>query len=431
MVAVVSAIESDVKGESQEDEDESESTTFSWTHTASLDIDNSELQSGLSSSVDIKHQVTKDISVEVGLELNMDLVQDRESGSTEIPKEFSIGDTLIAKEFVGDAYSIRTTLGRQSLSDDTGWWWDDSLEALQFVAQTDDWSANIGVGRSFSDTSGEVTGLADDEKPALLLGGVGYDWSDDHSVSAHIFQPVRFGDQKDDDDVRISWYGLGIAGQWTDGGQQRTSYRLDLAAIDGQMTVENDEDDEDELGAVSEPMSASGWAADMAIDHKFDLPLSPTVSAGIALTSKGDVTAPGHRKLFRQTGLQANEVSIGNSSIDRYGSVASPELSNLRVLSLVSSFDLNNGGNLAFAYHKYEQRLASDTFNSSLDDDPDGESIKLGQAFEISAELPHNTTFGDNATVSLSAGVFEKGSAFGEQRGERIYSVGMSFELEF
>jgi alginate production protein len=166
------------------------------------------------------------------------------------------------------------------------------------------------------------------------------------------------------------------------------------------------------IGEATDRRDVRGVGFDVGITKTSKtLPLVPYFTAAVAYGSGDD--GSGTDTAFRQTGLQGNSDRFGGvTSLNYYGEVLDPELSNLGIVTLGLGVRPTPHSSIDLVYHRYHQTRTESGFRYvAIDEDPNGESHHVGDELDLvfgSREI-------ERLDFSLSTGIFLPGAAF-EQR---------------
>ena len=165
--------------------------------------------------------------------------------------------------------------------------------------------------------------------------------------------------------------------------------------------------------------SVSGWAFDVGALWDFDVPLRPTLGAGVAYGSGERDTA--NEVGYRQSGLNDNNSKLGGvTSLRYYGELFDPELANISITTLTASIRPFEGASATLVFHTYRQDVASATTpNTDLRTVPTGRSADLGR--EIDLVLGYR--FGASFTLEVIAARFEPGSAWATDSAAHLFVI--------
>ena len=280
---------------------------------------------------------------------------------------------------------ITLSVGRQYMGDEREWLFDEELDGVTAYWRNEDLALEVAYRRQ---------GLA---RRDLLR--------EEERKRPDFF--IARGFHAIDDDSRVSPFVI-----YQDGHEGRTDEDLLFLGVQSYAELDNDiavwADGATVLGEAR-GRDVRGFGFDVGLVKTFrDLPLKPYLTAAAAFGSGDD--GSGTDTAFRQTSVQDNSDKFGGvTSLQYYGEVLDPELSNLGILTLGAGFRPSRRTSIDFVYHRYVQpRLQDDFRDVAIDEDPDGEHRDIGNGFDI--------VFGfeeiENLNVELVGGVFLPGSAF-------------------
>jgi hypothetical protein len=287
------------------------------------------------------------------------------------------------------ADSVQLLAGRQDFDEEREWLYDEVLDGVRAIWRQGRCEFELGIaqGRDFAaeENRNEDTGLLLANvrcwvDPDWRLGAYVLQVTDD---SAAGFEPTLFGVRS----LAQPRYGLG---HW-----------FELGAARGDAG--NREID--------------GWAFDVGGLYTFDLPLRPSVGAGIAFGS-GERDSS-RTSGYRQTSLQDNNAKLGGvTSLRYYGELLDPELANLTVTTLCASIRPFDGGSLTLLLHSYRQDAASAAIpDTALRTTPNGLSRDLGTEIDLVLGYRLDSTL----TVEVIASRFEPGAAFAGDEAAHLF----------
>ena len=162
----------------------------------------------------------------------------------------------------------------------------------------------------------------------------------------------------------------------------------------------------------------SAYSFDVGATYRFlDLPFNPNFTLGFAFATGDDNRSNNKNNEFRQTGLQSNEGKFaGISEFKTYGEALDPELSNLKIFTVVLGFRPAPNVSVDFVYHHYWlHEIADEIRNSALTAQTNQVNTRLsknvGNAFDI--VLGVRSLFGVRRLgMDLRAGWFFPGKSF-------------------
>ena len=280
---------------------------------------------------------------------------------------------------------ITISVGRQYLGDEREWLFDQELDGVTAHWRKQDLALEVAYRRE---------GLA---RRDLLR--------EEERKRPDFF--IARGFHAIDDDTQISPFVI-----YQDGHEGRTDENLLFLGMQSYAELDNDidvwADGAMVLGEARE-RDVRGFGFDVGFVKTFaDLPLKPYLTAAAAFGSGDD--GSGTDTAFRQTSIQDNSSKFGGvTSLQYYGEVLDPELTNLGILTLGAGFRPSPRTSVDIVYHRYVQpRLQNDFRDVAIDEDPDGEDRDIGNGIDIVVGFEEI----ENLNVELVGGVFLPGSAF-------------------
>ncbi len=156
-----------------------------------------------------------------------------------------------------------------------------------------------------------------------------------------------------------------------------------------------------------------GYAVDLGLGRRFDLPLSPWLWAGYARGS-GDDPDTQNSEGFRQTGYQDNSSRLwGHSNFQHFGEVLDPELANIEVVSVGAGMLPFRRVSFDAIWHGYSQHRVIDEFDRSdlrvVEKPLDGDTANLGWALDVAVGI--REVF-ESLHLTYRLGYFRPGAAF-------------------
>jgi hypothetical protein len=292
---------------------------------------------------------------------------------------------------------LQLLAGRQDFDEEREWLYDEVLDGVRGIWRLDRTELELGLAQG-RDFAAEENGFED---ARLLVANLRHYVNPDWRVGAYVLQ--RGDDAATDFEPRLfglrslAQPGLGL-GHWLELGLARGS--------DGARKLD-------------------GYAFDVGGLWTFDLPLRPTLGAGIAFGSGARDTD--RRGGYRQSGLQDNNAKLGGvTSLRYYGELLDPELANLTVTTLCASLRPFDGASISVLVHGYRQDVASRTTpNTELRTTTNGRATDLGREFDLVLGYRLSGTL----TAELVLGRFEPGSAFDGETAAHIlvFTTRLSF----
>ena len=163
-------------------------------------------------------------------------------------------------------------------------------------------------------------------------------------------------------------------------------------------------------------VDVSGTGVDFLAMYVFkDIPLDPSLFAGIAYGSGDSEPFDGSDGNFRQSGLNDNQTRLNGVTSFRYlGELARFDLSNLVVATAGIGFRPFDRTSIDFVYHRYWQdEKAAFLGPSRLRLTPTGLSSDIGQGFDVVFGFEYFWPL----EVKILAGYFHPGEAFMQPAG--------------
>ena len=294
--------------------------------------------------------------------------------------------------------------GRWLYRDVREWLFDENLDGIWGRWKKDDWQVEMVAGRVnywqrdlLDDTTRNKSVIS--VQSAFLQYSVEKDWD----------TGIYFAVNKNTHDVyeRQSFYGI------RSHSTSDTGWRHWLEV--GGMYAEKSE------------KKYQGRVIDAGLTWIHNSPLRNRFTLGYAIASKK----------YHQTGLQSNEASFGgNTKFSIYGNTLSPELTNIRILTVGTGMDISPSSSLDLVYHYYRQ--SDREFLSSHDPDlksryDNSSTLDLGSEID----LIWGYEFSKNIKTELLLGMFMPSERFrassteNSPRSSPAYSVGLEVEIKF
>ena len=181
---------------------------------------------------------------------------------------------------------------------------------------------------------------------------------------------------------------------------------FDATARNGESIDENERTD---LG---------GFALNLGASWKHNGRFKPVYSVALAHASDD----------YRQSGLHSNDFRPNKKNEFRYlGEVLDPELANLQILTLAAGAQIAKQWRVDIAAHSYEQvELEDNIRGSDLEYEPEGLNTGIGTALDLVVSYRPTSQLNMLGT----AGVFDPGSAFSDDRSE-AWLASLEIEYEF
>jgi len=360
-----------------------------------------------------------------------------------------------------DAY---VAVGRQDVSDDLGWWWGDTLDAIIIEGGSDSFAYQFGIATRNDDISTESiqSDPADDDVYWLLssvsarnsaVGDIAVFALAQRDRSSE-YRPGLVLDARDVDEVdaNLNWLGLRLEREVSLRTAGRLGLRVDSAWLFGKGRLaefveedegdiadegENEEDGEADVGGgmdvVELPPTASAsdrlvvdsvtgvslraWAVDAAVYWLLPILNQPELSLGYAIGSGTRNGEAADSRTYR-------EPTINDYA---YGEQFDPALSNVEIASIALTLPLGENGYLELARYHYRKRHAEDTVDVGIDAETDTNSRHLGDETGVYLGF---SVFAD-IYVGLSWSEFRPGRAYSAQDNNKSTLIQADIEYEF
>ena len=364
-----------------------------------------------------------------------------EDGDEESEKKLKLGEAWL---FIDELFASNTGLqiGRQNLSEQREWWWDADLDAIRLFYDQEPWQLEIGIAEQLVRADTEEEFIDPDEDNLMrLFAHLNWSWADDHSLEAYFLRQndhsstPRVGDsvspdQEDNSDADLTWFGLRATGELDLDEAGEINYWLDSAIVRGDE-IRLDFDDDSGINIVDnrEHFDVRGWGIDLGLSWTTEWPGEPTLTLGYAYGSGDNNEDDSIDRNFRQTGLHGNKGRFaGVNRFNYYGELFDPELSNLKILTAAVGFPLLEDSSVELVYHRYWQVDASDELRDvAIDLDPEGDSKDIGEELDLIFGFEEWEDF----EIEIIGSVFKAGDAYGDQSGEKAYSILFNFTYSF
>ena len=351
-------------------------------------------------------------------------------------------------------------VGRQRLSEDREWWWDQDLDAVRLHYDLRKLHLEFAAAQELGRVASDAPHMDPEEEDVLRFLGHGtWEWRErnqlevfflhqrDRSSTELVGQRVK-SSREDENDADLTWAGLSARGHWKLGRPGRLRYWVDTAVVDGRGKF-LDYGGRTETRRVDAAFrhSVHGWAFDVGTTFETRLPGRPSFTLGYAVGSgdrrgkdlaKSDLQEASDRS-FRPTGLEdANGRFHGVNRFKYYGELLEPDLSNLRIGTASIGFRLLRNSSLELVSHWYRQfQPAKFVRGATIRRQPAGRKHGLGREFDLVLGIEE----WEHVEIELIASAFRAGPAFGlhtdpvdrvpSVEGEWSYLLGLKFELNF
>jgi alginate production protein len=335
---------------------------------------------------------------------------------------------IVSEDIAGTGISI--DLGRLDFEDDRRWWWDEELDAVRVIWETERTEVALALARElFSARSDQSFVEPEHEGVLRVIGEASWDWRPNHALELFlVYQDDRSSSERpeevfrqereDDEDARLTWVGARLMGAHEAGRAGLLGYWLDTGFVSGEERFAEFEDLSRRRSVVEETLSrdVQGWGLDLGASWMFARPYEPRIHAGYALGSGDSSPEEGSDRSYRQTGLEENEAGFGGvERFNSYGVLLAPELSNLQVWTVGAGLSLLRSSSLDLVYHYYRQVDAAPFLRDARIDLPlTGRDTDLGHEVDLVLALEEWERF----EFDFLASAFRAGRAFGPENGE-------------
>ncbi|MBK7951867.1 MAG: alginate export family protein [Deltaproteobacteria bacterium] len=363
--------------------------------------------------------------------------------------------------YVGDPFidPLGIQVGAQRFSDDHQWWWDFDLDAARLRWDGRRFSAFLSVAEQLLPRQVGTDRIAAFEQDVFRILAEGY-WTlpDDHVVALRVLHHddgspnyrvgecvpsapglfFRFGcidpKREDPSDARLTWIGGHAAGRIKLRRFGQIHYRVDGAYLFGDETSYDLAGPDPETGearraAAADRHGVHGHGFDVGLQWELDLPGHPTWIASYAFGSGHPNDDADKQRGFRQTGIHDNgDKYRGVATLDYYGELLGPELSNLEIWTAGVGVRLFDSSSLDFLYHHYRQDETADFLrDTSIRRRPYGENKHIGDEFDAILGIEEWERF----EIKAVFGVFRSGRAFRPGDGDFSYLASLRFRMNF
>lgn len=290
---------------------------------------------------------------------------------------------LLMRDVGGGPLDLR--VGRQRIRDARGWLLDEYMDAVRVHVDLAPWRFEGAVARAL------FAGPADDRsrRDALhVIASATRRLPRSTRITGYFIR--RYDHARDEQPL---WLGLMASGRVT----ADWRYWSSVAARRGRDGT----------------TALRGWATEIGSTYQFDVTAAPTLTLRYAAGSGDRARQDGVDGAFRQTDLHSNRGKFdGFRWFDYYGEAFSPELSNITILTAAVGTMPARSLSANAVYHRFLRRSPDRALSSFR---PDADLVRgepsLGQ--ELDAVVAWRG-FG-NTEISLTAGVFFPGAAFGHR----------------
>ena len=364
------------------------------------------------------------------------------------------------------AFALR--MGRQSIVDSRGWWWDDELNAITLLGS----SGKVDYFAGLASSAEALRTHSPPDDPELdginwFLSSMHYRPNNDSQVDLYLAArqdqssapapgQVVSAENVDEQDDDLRWVGLDLQ-QWfhlRSGDTLRlqalgavmggTLNRLVLIEDEDEDEVEGEDggdgtgsadDEEEEVGTGSifpnetttvshqESTEVDAWALATWLHWTPAMFENHTLSVGYSIGSGTESGKKVGSGTFLQTGLQSNELDN-----QYYGDILDPGLSNLRIATVQLSGLLLPRIHYALTHHRYSRdSLADLTLDTNLEFELSPAERDLGH--ESSLNLKLKTENDLEARIGIARLITENNTDSGARETIDYIEIEVSFEF--
>ena len=348
---------------------------------------------------------------------------------------------LISEDILESGFGFE--IGRLDFEDDRRWWWDNELDSIRGLYETDNFEIALALAREVAPTRTDLGEIdPEQEDVTRMIAEVSWDWSDAHGLQVFALHQDdnssrdRIGDvvrslDEDPSDARLTWLGARAMGAWQLETRGIFGYWLDTAWVWGDERLSIFDDIAPRRSVVEDVArrDVSGWGVDLGVNWILPAAIEPRLYLGYAFTSRDRDPETGTDRTFRQTGIHENESGFGGvQRFNQYGNLLDVELSNLSILTAGTGISILESSSVDLAYHYYRQ-IEPATFlrDARLDPELNGRNREVGHGLDLVLALEE----WDVLEFEILLSTFKSGRAFVVDRGDWNYGGFFSMRLAF
>lgn len=352
---------------------------------------------------------------------------------------------------------LSVRLGRQRFREDYGLWWNRDFDAVKVSHNATLLKSFVAVGQNLMEyRTGDGVYNEDDENILRVLAETSWQWKpeqfiegravyqNDHSGLENSGEEVD-GDDFDSTDADIVWLGIRAKGviPETTNFIEKPEYRVDLVGMVGsEDRLLTTPSGENRIVTGDDDTDLSGWAFDAGLDLPIAVcpKVTPVLHLGYAYGSGDDDDGDDDNHTFRQTGLDSNSSRLGgyDASIENYGSVLRPDLSNLHVATVGLDVPVTEALDIAgfYRYYALAEAEGSETVGA-IDASVNGEDTDLGHGLDVILNLDVGKQFNydpiiaDKINLKTTLGGFKAGEAYGDAEDETALRAQIDLNVRF
>lgn len=374
-----------------------------------------------------------------------------------INDEFVQLDELWLQMALPIEHRLTVRVGRQLVTDGSGWWWDDELNGISVFGNSDQFSYEVALLQQ----DGVPRTHALQKDPELediywALGSLTYQPNDkmrlglrlasraDTSSSQEVGVTVN-SELIDERDDKLHWLGLHLGQIIHTASDHKLEFMVDTALLVGQLNRlvldeesddidlddDMDENAENELASESTEETISGkqtgsvnaWAFWTSLSWTPAFSPNHSVSLQYALGSGTNANNRTGTGTFQQTGLHSNE-----QDSHLLGEVLDPELANLHVASvqLTGAVSPNTSYRLSH-YRYYRESIQDNTFETDIELDLNDTQSALGYESAVSFQVE----LSDMLEAEFTYARFSAGPGIDSGSKGSVNFIGFEVSLDF
>lgn len=398
--------------------------------------------------VDAFYGITPTLSLYLQLRFAMeeDLLSDTSDGVSDAFVER--GEMWINySRIMGSPLSIE--VGRLDFEDDRLWWWDEDLDAVRLMYETELFEIAFAFAEElFPARTG--LGYIDPEQEDIqrLIAEISMDWSDSHVLQLFALHQddrsktetpgalVR-SEREDESDAQLTWFGARATGAFDFNDVVILGYWIDVGRVAGWETILETEDVQPLVDGTSRYVEVEevvhrdvrAWAIDTGVTLVFPTAGEPRFTVAWAKGSGDRKPDNDTDTSYHQTGIHGNECAFGGvERFQVYGEILDPELSNISIVTAGLGFSLFEASSLDFVLHDYRLVEPTDELRDSrLDTQLNETDRDLGTGIDIIMGLEE----WDAVQFKFGVSAFKTGKAFGVDSDKWIYGGLAEFRFAF
>ncbi len=344
---------------------------------------------------------------------------------------------IVSENIAGSGFSFE--VGRLDFEDDRRWFWDEDLDSIRALIESDSAELMVAVAREIAPNRSDHRFIEPEQERVLrVFGEASWDWADNHALEAfalfhsdrspteRVGQEVK-QNREDESDATLTWFGARASGAIETASSGIFAYWFQAAGVTGKEKLlsfeERFEEGSNRRSEVEERLDrrVSGWALDMGATWLAPVDFDPRLTVSYAVGSGERKPESGDDRSFRQTGIHSNETGFGGvQSFKTYGTVLDPELSNLHVVTFGVGVSLLKASSLDVAYHYYRLFDPTESLrNARLDPTLTGRHRDLGHGADVVLAIEEWSRF----QLEMTGSFFRAGRAFDPDRGRWSYGA--------